>query len=271
MRATSEASLAAAQERFTPILDTAGDRAQEFGEQIFAVVDALDGSPSLRRALTDPTRSSEAKAQLASNLLASQVHGDVVDLVAGLARSRWSHDDDLAEALEDIGTTAVLVSAESRGELLRLEDDLFRFGRILSGERDLRIALASTDLPSERRTALADQLLGGQVAPESQVLIRRTVGALRQRSVTSRLSRIAELAAARRRRVVASVLVAAPMTQEQVGRLQQTLSRLYSTDVHVNVGIDPSIVGGMRIQVGAEVVDATVLSKIAEARRRIAG
>lgn len=271
MRATSEASLAAANDRFAPVLDAAGVGALELGEQLFAVVDALDGSTSLRRALTDPTRSSEAKAQLAENLLGSQVHADVVALVAGLARSRWSDDRDLAEALEEIATTAVLGAAEARGELLRVEDDLFRLGRILAGERELRVALASDQLPAERRTALADQLLDGQVAQESQVLVRRTVGALRQRSVTSRLSRIAELAAARRRRVVASVLAAAPLTQEQVDRLTTILSRIYSTEVHVNVGIDPSIVGGLRIQVGAEVVDATVLSKLAEARRRIAG
>lgn len=271
MRATSEASLASARERFTPVLDAAGDGAREIGEQIFSVVDALDGSTSLRRALTDPTRSGEAKAQLASTLLGTQVHADVVDLVAGLARARWSSDADLAEALEELGTTAVLVAAESRGELLRVEDDLFRLGRILSNERDLRVALASTDVSAERRTALADQLLNGQVAPESQVLVRRTVGALRQRSVTTRLAHVAELAAARRKRVVASVLVASPITTAQVERLTATLSRIYSTEVHVNVGVDPSIVGGMRIQVGAEVVDATVLSKLAEARRRIAG
>lgn len=271
MRATSEASLAAAQDRFEPVLTAAGGRARELGEQIFAVVDALDSSTSLRRALTDPTRTADAKAGLAQSLLGSQVSSDVVDLVAGLARSRWSDDRDLADALEEIGTTAVLSAAEADGDLLRVEDDLFRLGRVLAGERELRIALASTDVEAQRRTALAEQLLTGQVSPDSLVLVRRTVGALRQRSVTSRLARITELAAARRRRTVATVLVASPLTTAQVERLTATLSRLYETDVHVNVGIDPSIMGGMRIQVGAEVVDATVLSKLAEARRRIAG
>ncbi|GMA30695.1 F0F1 ATP synthase subunit delta [Litorihabitans aurantiacus] len=271
MRATSEASLSAADERFTPILDAAGEGARELGEQIFSVVDALDGSVSLRRALTDPTRSGDSKAQLATGLLRGKVHDDVVDLVAGLARSRWSADADLPEALEELGTTAVLVAAEARGDLLRVEEDLFRLGRILAGERDLRVALASTDATREQRVALSDRLLEGQIAPESQVLVRRTVGALRQRTVTTRLARIAELASARRQRVVASVLAATPLTSAQVERLTATLSRIYDTEVHVNVALDPSIVGGLRIQVGAEVVDATVLSKLAEARRRIAG
>ena len=271
MRATSEASLAAALDRFEPVLSSAGQGARSIGEEIFAVVDALDSSTSLRRALTDPTRSADSKAELAQSLLAGKASDDVRSLIAGMARSRWSGDRDFADALEEIGTASVLVAAQDKGELLRLEDELFRLGRVLARERELRIALASADFTGERRTQLVDSLISEQVLPETAVLVRRTVGALRQRSVTSRLAQIGELASSRRKRVVANVLAAAPLNQAQIERLEKSLSRLYGTDVHVNVGIDPAIVGGLRVQVGAEVVDATVLSKLHEARRRIAG
>lgn len=270
MRATSEASLAAALERFEPVLAVAGEKAAGLGEEIFAVVDALDSAASLRRALTDPTRSGDAKAALAEGLLGGSASPDVVALVAGLARARWSADADLAEALEEIGTTAVLAAAEASGSLLRVEEELFRFGRVLADQRELRVALGSVDLPADRRTGLVERLLSAACEP-TLILVRRTVGALRQRSVTGRLARIGELAAQRRKRVVATVLAAAPLTEAQVQRLTGILSRTYGTSVHVHVAIDPSVVGGLRVQVGSEVVDATVLSKLEEARRRIAG
>lgn len=270
MRATSEASLAAAMERFEPVLDAAGERAADLGAEIFAVVDALDSSVSLRRALTDPTRTADAKAGLAERLLAGSASPEVVALVAGMVRERWSSEADLAEALEEVGTTAVLATADASGSLLQVEDELFRLGRVLAEQRELRVALGSVDLPAERRTGLADRLLSAASEP-TRALVRRTVGALRTRSVTGRLARIGELAAQRRQRVVATVLAAAPLTQAQVQRLTEILTRAYDAPVHVHVAIDPSVIGGLRVQVGSEVVDATVLSKLEEARRRIAG
>lgn len=269
MRATSEASLAAARERFAPVLESAGAQGVAIGEAIFAVVDALDGSGSLRRALTDPTRTGEAKAALASQLLSGQVPPDVVALVGGLVRDRWSAEADLADALEEIGTEAVLAGADAQGELLRVEDELFRLQRTFIGDADLRVALASTELPAARRTALVDSLLGEASEP-TRVLMRRTVGALRQRALTARLAAIGEMAARRRRRIVATVLAAVPLTVAQRDRLSSILSRAYGGDVQLNVALDPTLLGGLRVQVGSELVDATILSKLEEARRRIA-
>lgn len=270
MRATSEASMTAAADRFSPVITAAGNDAGRLGEEIFAVVDALDASPSLRRALTDPTRAPQDKAALAERALGTSVSPEVVALVAGTARERWSSDRDLADALEEIGTDAYLSAAEASGTLLDVEDELFRLGRTLAEQRELRVALSNQDLPAANRTGIAAALLQS-AAPVTQALVARTVGALRRRSVTGRLSSIGDLAAARRRRLVATVLAARPLTEAQRTRLAGILSRVYGQPVHLNVGIDPSVVGGLRIQVGSEVLDATILSSFEEARRRIAG
>lgn len=270
MRATSQASMAAAADRFAPVITAAGSDAGRLGEQIFAVVDALDGTASLRRALTDPTRDAQDKALLAERALGVAVSPEVVALVAGMARERWSHDRDLADALEYIGTEAYLSAAEASGALLDVEDELFRLGRTLSEQRELRVAFGDVDLPAENRIGLAGALLGA-ASPETRALVARTVGALRRRSVTGRLAEIGEQAAARRRRLVATVLAARPLTQAQLERLTQILSRVYDQPVHLHVAIDPAVVGGLRIHIGSEVLDATILSKLEEARRRIAG
>lgn len=271
MRATSEASLAAASERFEPVLTEAGENARGYGEQLFAVVDALDSSGSLRRALTDPTRTEQDKADLARRLLSPSFSPEVVDLVVGMVRSRWSGDRDLADSLEELATVAVLASTGSEQGLLEVEEQLFRVGRVLTGNRDLRVSLGSLDASAERRITLAREVFAAQLAPQAQLLLERTVGALRTRSVTGRLSHIGDLAATRRRRLVAVVTAAMPLTLMQRHRLATSLERVYGAPVQLNVGLDPEVLGGLRIQVGAEVLDATVLSKLSEARRRIAG
>lgn len=270
MRATSEAALAAAADRWESVLDADGGKALAYGQQIFAVVDALDSSGSLRRALTDPSRSGEDKAGLVSGLLRGQVDDAVVDLVSGMARSRWSGGADVATALESIGVQSLLASAQSRGALDNVENELFRFGRTLAATRELRTALASRELPAERRVALVDSLLADKVEPETAQLVRRAAGSRRERSVQVALAHFGDRAAARRERQVAIVTAAAPLTQAQLARLGGILERAYGHEVKINVSVEPSVLGGLRVQVGSEVLDATVLSRLEEARRRFA-
>ncbi len=41
--------------------------------------------------------------------------------------------------------------------------------------------------------------------------------------------------------------------------------------MHLNLVVDPTIIGGMRVEIGDDVIDGTVSSKLDEARRRLAG
>jgi F-type H+-transporting ATPase subunit delta len=271
MRGTSGASLSAAQERFEPVLRSAGADAQELGEQLFAVVGALDASAALRRSLADPSRDGEDKARLAASVLANGFDERVVDLVSGMARSRWSADADLADAVERLGLDAVLSAAEARGTLETVEDELFRVTRALVGHREARQLLSDPTSAPERRVALVDALFSGKVNPTTLVLARRATAALRSRRFVPTLVWYGEVSAERRKRLVASVTTAAVLTQAQTDRLGEVLERAYGRAVQLNVTVDPAVVGGMRIQVGADVVDSTVLSRLADARRRLAG
>jgi len=270
MRGTSGASLAEAQDRFEPVLRSAGAEAQELGEQLFTVVAALDGSAALRRSLADPSRHGNDKARLAAGVLAG-FDERVVDLVSGLARSRWSSDADLVDAIERLGLDAVLASAESRGALETVEDELFRFTRVLVGQREARRVLSDPMTQPERRAALVDALVAGKVDPVTQVLARRATTALRGRRFVPSLTWFASVAAERRKRLVAAVTTASVLTEGQEARLGALLERAYGRAVQLNVTVDPAVIGGLRIQVGADVVDSTVLSRLADARRRLAG
>jgi F-type H+-transporting ATPase subunit delta len=271
MRGTSGASLAAARERFEPVLRDAGDAGLTLGEQLFAVVDALDSSGALRRTLSDPSTPGEDKAAVVARVLAGGFDGRVVDLVAGLARSRWSAEADLADAVERLGVDAVLAAAEARGALESVEDELFRVTRALSGAREAREALSDASSDPRRRAALVDALLAGKADPVTVVLARRATTALRGRRFVAALTEIGEVVAERRQRLVASVTSAVVLTQAQTDRLGALLERAYGRAVQLNVSVDPSVLGGLRIPVGADVVDSTVLSRLADARRRLAG
>src|SRR5699024_11839814 len=145
MRATSQSSLDAARSTFDPVLRQAGAGAQELGAQLFEVADLLSGNGSLRRSLTDPAREGGDKAELIGALLSGKVHADVLDLLSGLRRSRWSTDDDLRAAVEVLGTAAVLASAESDGVLLEVEAQLFTLARMRADNRETRMAPVETD------------------------------------------------------------------------------------------------------------------------------
>ncbi len=270
MRGSSRASLAEAAERVEPLLASEDDVAA-LGEQLFGVAGLLDSSAGLRRALTDPSRDGQEKADLVTRLLSGQVGDAAQDVVAGLARSRWAAGRDLADACELLGTTAVLAAAQQAGRLETVEEELFRFGRAVAGDADLMRALTDRGASVQRRTQLVEALLAERAAPETLTLARQAVAHPRGRTLQDALAEFGEVAAQRRERLVALVTAAAPLREEQRERLAAALGRIYGRTLHLNVDVDPEVVGGIRVQVGDEVIDGTVVGRLETARQGLGG
>ena len=241
------------------------------GDALFAVAALLDGQPSLRSALTDPARSGDDKATLVRSLFAGKVPDQVVDLVSTMVQNRWSRPRDLAEATTSLGIEAVLVSAQRHDRLGEVQDELFRFSRIVAAQPELRLALTDRALPVERKSELLTELLKEKTTVESARLIVHAVTEPRGRSLEANLEGLATAAAARRQRQVATVTSAVPLTEQQRDRLRAALSAQLGFDVQINVVIDPEVVGGLRVSLGGELIDGTLASRIGDAQRRIAG
>ncbi|SDQ73531.1 F0F1 ATP synthase subunit delta [Quadrisphaera sp. DSM 44207] len=269
MRGQSRDSLAAADDRLEALLPSVD--AGRLGEELFAVVRLLDSSAGLRRAVTDPAREEADRAALVTRLLRGQVQESTADVVAGVVRQRWSEPRDLVDALERLGTVALLASAEQQGALETLEEEVFRFSRLVAADDALARALGDRTAAPERRGALVDRLLAGRALEQTRALVRQAVVAPRGRRLEAALQDVLELAARRRQRLVAVVTAASPLTPSQQQRLAAALGRVYGRGVLVEVDVDPEVLGGVRVQVGDEVLDATVVSRLAEARRRLAG
>lgn len=271
MRASSQAALQAGSERWEPVLQEAGEQARSYGQQLYELCDTLTAAPSLLRALTDPARAAEAKAQLAHEVVAPHAAAEVADLIAGLVRVRWSSDEDLAVAVEQLGTISLLASAQSRQRLLQVEEELFYIERLLAGSRELRETLANRETPIKQRMSVLATLLDSRVEPETRLLAERLAISPHADSLTQALREVGELAAARRGRLVANVTAAAPLSSGQQERLAGILARSYGNNVHINVAIDPEVLGGLRVHVGSEVIDGTVATQLSDARRRFTG
>lgn len=268
MRAASTRAAAVVVGRVDETVVSGAD-ASELGEELFALCVVLDAQPTLRRVLTDPTVEPDRKAELAEGLL-SDFAAATVGVVTDAVRHRWSRPRDLADALEQGGISAFLAAAESDGDLDELDDELFRFARIAEGDAQLRDALNDRTAPVEARQQLVETLVGDRVSAAALQLARQAVAG-RHRSALSALAEMQRLAAARRARLVAVVRVARPIAAAVHKRLVSALTARFGHELQVNVIVDPDVVGGARVTVGDQVVDGTVSTRLAEARRRLAG
>jgi F-type H+-transporting ATPase subunit delta len=270
MNGASREALAAARERLDTLTDNTAVDAGRLADELAAVTALLDREVSLRRVLTDPAQAGEAKAELVQRLLGAQVSGETADLVAGLVRSRWSQSRDLVDALEELASTADFTAAEKSGALDNVEDELFRFGRIVSSSTELRAALTDRKAPASAKGALLRSLLGGRAETVTERLVTRLVTAPRGRSLEAGLESLSKLAAERRDRMVAVVTSAVPLSDGQKQRLGAALAKLYGRRMHLNLDVDPAVLGGMRVQVGDEVINGSLADRIADVERRMA-
>jgi F-type H+-transporting ATPase subunit delta len=270
MNGASREALAAARERLDALTDSTSVDAGSLADELAAVTALLHREVSLRRVLTDPAQAGEAKAELAQRLLGAQISGQTADLVAGMVRSRWSQSRDLVDAIEELAATADLAAAQKAGALDDVEDELFRFGRIVSSNTELRAALTDRSATASAKGELLRSLLGGRADAATGRLVTRLVTAPRGRSLESGLESLSRLAADRRDRMVAVVTSAVPLSDPQKQRLGDALAKLYGRRMHLNLDVDPAVVGGIRVQVGDEVINGSLADRLEDASRRLA-
>lgn len=270
MNGASREALAAARERLDALTDSTSADAARLAEELAAVTALLDREVGLRRVLTDPAQSAERKAELAGRLLGDQVSGPAVDLVSGMVRSRWSQSRDLVDVIEELANIADLIDAQRAGALDDVEDELFRFARIISSSTDLRAALTDHTATTEAKVELLHRLLGGRAKAQTERLVVRLVTVPRGRSLEAGLESLSKLAADRRNRLVAVVTSAVPLSDTQKQRLGAALAKLYGHQMHLNLDVDPEVLGGIRVQVGDEVINGSIADRLDDARRRLA-
>ena len=185
-----------------------------------------------------------------------------MDVVLLVVSRRWSSESDMVLALELLADQAAFTVAQNDSSLDATEEELFRFGRALDASSDLQMALTDPAQSATVKSSIVRDLLAGRGTVATSQVLQYAVGHLHGRRIDSVIETLCALAAQQRQRMVAEVRVAAPLDDAQRTRLQSLLSRLKGREVRLNVAVDPSVLGGVHVQIGDEVIDGSVRGKL---------
>lgn len=267
---------------------------------IAADLDAVErlvmSTPALRAALSDTAVAGPSRRAVLLDLLADKVSSEARRLAAfaamvvpapevaaalGWLATRVRHLAEgqplqepplsLTQARQRVGGYATALHEEmSTAQLEALEDDLFRFARIVEATPGLRSLLTDRDAGLAPRQAVVTELLEGKVAPTSVALARYAVTGGRARDYVGTLHNLVEETAQARGWRIAHIRAAAPVDDEQRSQLSEALSSLSGAPVELQVVIDESLLSGALIRIGDLQVDATARGRIDSLREHFA-
>jgi F-type H+-transporting ATPase subunit delta len=235
--------------------------------ELFAAARAVGDSSQLSGALADSAAAPAARRKVVSDVFGTAFSPTTTSLLSTVVDQRWSSSSDLVEGIEDLAVRAAAI-AEPNADV---ESELFRFSRMVAANPELELALGSRLGDSAAKGALVEKLLAGRTSAATTLIAASLVQLSRERRVRQVLGRAQQLVADQRGRTVAMVTTAVPLSDAQVTRLTAALSQRYGTAVAINTVIDPSVVGGLRVQIADDVIDASVSSRLADLRQRLAG
>lgn len=269
MRGTSSTSLREVTRRSSELLRGQSTPLPQVASDLFSVADSIDSSNQLVRMLSDGGRPAQVKESVVTSLFDGRVAPVTAELTREVVRRRWSEQEDILDALEQLGVQALLEQAEQAGALEQVEEELFQVSRLIDEDGAISGALDDARQDAGLREEILSRLLAGRVHELTIALARRAVGRRSEHKPARRLLAFAQFASARRRRQLAVVTSARPLSAEQQARLGAILTRVSGREVQTNYEIDENVVGGLRVQIGDELYDATVLARLSQARTRL--
>jgi F-type H+-transporting ATPase subunit delta len=272
MRAASRTALANLRQRQAAATGKGISSAQLTAQagDLYAVSDLLVDQPQLRRTLSDAATPADGRAGLVATLFTGKIGAPALELVQAAVRERWSTAWDLVDSLEHSADDTLFAAAERDNALDNVEDELFRFERILDAEPQLTTLLDEASVPAPRRLALLDNLVGAKVHPITKSLLDHALISQSNRGIADGVRGLLDEAAARRERSVARVTSAVELTVVQQDRLTAALGELYGRAISIRTDVDPAVRGGLIVRVGDEIIDGSVASRLNSVRAALA-
>ncbi|HEY4377822.1 MAG TPA: ATP synthase F1 subunit delta [Acidimicrobiales bacterium] len=175
----------------------------------------------------------------------------------------------MADERADVYAEAFFLVAKAEGSIGEVEDELFRFARILEGNDELRDKLADPHIPVATRQQIVEDILGGKATPMTTNLVSLVVGTGRVRDLPAIADALVQACAREGNKAVAEVRSAIPLTDDQVARLAEALGKAVGKQVEVKVILDPSIRGGIVAQIGDTVIDGSVRTRLEQLKHAL--
>jgi F-type H+-transporting ATPase subunit delta len=236
------------------------------GEQLLSAALVVNGSHELRAALADDTAKDADRKGIVDSVFGAYTTSAKAVLVS-LSTSRWSSEDDLVAGIEELGIRALASSAPKK---LSIDDELFEFGVAVASDSELELALGSKLGGVDGKVSLVQALLKGKASEQTIAILTALLAQPRGRRIAELIRYAATIVADESGNGIATVTVASALDEAQRTRLASALSKQYGRDIRINEIVDPVILGGMRVQVGSEVIDGTISNRIADLRLRLA-
>ncbi|MFX0580242.1 F0F1 ATP synthase subunit delta [Nocardia nepalensis] len=269
MYAASREASSRAREALRAALTGSDSVAATTGSELFAVVAVLDDQRSLRVALADVSVPGSVRAELSERVFSGKVSPATLAVLTTAVAQTWSRTADLVDTLVLLGQEALLESAADSGRLGAVEDELFRLGRIIGDNPDLEQAVSDRAKPVQAKRELIDRLLAGKADPITQTLAAQVITRPKA-GIGEAFAELSDLAAARRDQIVAHVRAAVALTDQQRDHLAASLQRIYGKPVTVHVQVDSSLLTGVVVRVGDDLIDGSATGRLERLRRALA-
>ena len=174
-----------------------------------------------------------------------------------------------------MATAAARRYARAVFELAQADGQVEEWARRMESVRDLlsdpgvAAVLTNPTIATEQRMALVSSA-PHELDPEATNLARLLIESNRVHDVVAvdaEFQRLADEAAGRVRATVTTAVELAPAERDRVAA---ELSKRLGKEIQLEVVVDASIVGGMKLQYGDRLVDASVATRLQQLRRRLA-
>lgn len=253
-----------------PKLRDTREDAWRIGNELFTITKVLDDSIQLERALTDPSRPVADKVAVLKGLLGDNAHPMTMEIMTDLVSRRWSRARDIANAVEDFGVDAMMYYADATDATLQVSIELSELHSALLNLPVVRSKLYDCQATSEARVKLFREVFSGKTLNKVTMrLAEHATCNLRRRRYLETIQWLINKLSRHMGESMVIVTTATPLKPEQIKRLVEVYSAKVGRQVHINSVVDPTVLGGMRIQVGDEVTDNTVVAQLQSLHRKV--
>lgn len=253
-----------------PKLRDTREDAWRIGNELFTITKVLDDSIQLELALTDPSRPVADKVAVLKELLGDNAHPMTMEIMTDLVSRRWSRARDIANAVEDFGVDAMMYYADATDATLQVSIELSELHSALLNLPVVRAKLYDYQAISEARVKLFREVFSGKTLNKVTMrLAEHATCNLRRRRYLETIQWLINKFSRHMGESMVTVTTATPLKKEQIKRLVEVYSAKVGRQVHINSVVDPTVLGGMRIQVGDEVTDNTVVAQLQNLHRKV--
>ena len=249
--------------------DNAVATAAQIGTELFLIVDQLDTERALRVAIADTSLEPGQRAGMVKDVFGGKVAEPTLNILTAAAEQEWSTPREFRAGLINLGRIALQKGAQEQGQLEQVENELYQLSVLLEDEKELTQLLSDRTATAAQKRGLLASVIYGKVTMFTEALALQVIGRPHYNPVDD-LAELAENVAEMRGKSVARVKTAEALNDTQRDALARKLEQIYGREIAIHSEVDPSLLGGMVVRVGDEVIDGSTRGKIERLRTDMA-